>query len=493
MFPPYLFAYAETLRAEPAVGHLDRLAREQGAQLWITGGTLRDVLLTRWPRDLDLAVLGDVEALGRAVARKVRGKYVALDPDTGTARVAIRSTQGIDWLDLVALRAPTIEEDLSARDFTVNAIALPLEGVLAGDADFIDPTGGRDDLHGQRLRMTSEAALTDDPLRILRAYRFEARLGFAVEPDTRAALARHARLSARPAGERLHHELSRLLEAPDPAPVLAHMMEDGVLGAVCPELGATVGVAQDGHHHLPVWEHTVETLARLTDLLSPPGPEGPPAAAEWAAAPGNREVLHWAALFHDVGKPPCRVEAEGRTRFHGHDVAGAQLFEVIAMRLRLPGKKARRVARLVRHHLRPLHLLDPFRKNELTLRAVDRLCRDLGDDLPALFLLARADARASRGPLAAPDADKMVGELFAHVEAVREARIRPLEGARPLLTGTDLVRRFGLAPGKRVGELLEALREARLNGDISDRAGAEAWLKARLAADEEETGDPEAP
>jgi poly(A) polymerase len=490
MFPPYLFAYAETLRAEPAVGHLDRLAREQGAQLWITGGTLRDVLLTRWPRDLDLAVQGDVEALGRAVARKARGKYVPLDHGTGTARVAVRSTQGIDWLDLVALRAPTIEADLAARDFTVNAIALPLEGVLAGDADFIDPTGGRDDLHARRIRMTSEAALTDDPLRILRAYRFEARLGFELEPATRAALVRHASLAARPAGERLHHELSSLLEAPDPAPVLARMMEDGALGAICPELAATLGVAQDGHHHLPVWEHTVETLARLTDLLAPPGPEGPPAAAEWAAAPGNREVLHWAALFHDVGKPPCRTQGEDRIRFHGHDAAGAELFENASVRLRLPGKKARRVARLVRHHLRPLHLLEPFRKGELTLRAVDRLCRDLGDDLPALFLLARADTRASLGPLAAPDADKMLGELFAHVEAVRESRIRPLEGARPLLTGTDLIRRFGQTPGERVGELLEALREARLNGEIADRAGAEAWLKARLAADEEESDAP---
>jgi len=119
---------------------------------------------------------------------------------------------------------------------------------------------------------------------------------------------------------------------------------------------------------------------------------------------------------------------------------------------------------------------------------VDRLCRDLADDLDGLFLLALADSRASRGPLAAPDTGKMLAELFAHVETCRETRIAPLDGQPPLLNGTDLVRRFHLPPGERVGELLEALREARVAGEIGTRAEAEAWLKARLAADEEEAG-----
>lgn len=490
MFPPYLFAYAETLKAEAAVTHLDQLATAQGARLWITGGTLRDVLLTRWPRDLDLAVQGDVEALGRGVARRVRGKYIPLDPATGTARIAIRSSQGIDWLDLVALRAPTIEADLRARDFTVNAIALPLDGALGhGDDAFIDPTGGRDDLHGRTIRMTSEAALRDDPLRILRAYRFAAQLDFAIEPETGAALRHHGARVADPAPERLHQELAALMGAPRPGAVLGRMMEDGVLGNLLPELAATVGVNQNHYHHLPVWEHTLETVRRLEDLLADPGALGE-AATEYVRDPGHREALVWAALLHDVGKPACRIEDGGRIRFPGHDAVGATQVGDIARRLRWPGKKARRVERLVRHHLRPLQLVPLLRADELSVKAVDRLCGDLGDDLPGLFILALADGRASLGPAREPDADKMLIELNAHVQACREKRIRPVDQAPPLLRGSDLTRRFGVAPGPEVGALLEALREARLMGHVATREEAEAWLRERLAQDTPPPAEP---
>jgi len=481
MLPPYLFAYAETLRAEPAVAALEALAKAQGARLWVTGGTLRDALLTRWPRDLDLAVAGDVDALGKAFARKVRAKFVPLDPATGAVRVAIRSSQGIDWIDLVALRGPAIEDDLGARDFTVNAVAIALDGLLGkADAAYIDPTGGRDDLHAKVIRMTSEKALADDPLRIVRAYRFRAQLGFDIEPETGAALARLSARAAEPAPERIHHELSRLLRAPAPADTLHRMMADGVLGRILPELAATVGVAQNDHHHLAVWEHTVETVRALGEILADP-PEA--LAAEAAAArddPALREVLCWAALCHDVGKPPCRGEADGKVHFRGHDEAGADLFLTAAKRLRLPGWKGRRAGNLIRHHLRPLHLTEPFRAGTLTVRAVDRLHRALGDDLGALFLLALADSRASLGPARPPDAEGTLLALYAHVAQVREERIRPIEGAPRLLTGRDLMDRLGVPKGPAVGELLEALRDAQIAGEVTTREGAEAWVRARL-------------
>lgn len=483
MFPPYLFAYVETLKAEPAVGALRELAARRGARLWITGGTLRDVLLTRWPADLDLAVEGDPMALGRALARKTGGAFVPLDPGTGTVRVAIRSTQGIEWVDLVSLRAPSIEEDLRQRDFTINAIALPLEEILDGQRPaYLDPTWGRNDLHRQCIRMTSARAFDDDPARIVRAYRFAAQLGFTIEDETRNCLRVSAASISRPAAERLTQELRRMLTAPDPAQAVAWMMEDGVLPVLVPELARAVGVTQNDYHHLDVWNHSLETLQRLAALLRQPGPFTETGAFPYLGLEANREILAWAALFHDVGKPPCRGEDGRGIHFHGHDEEGRRMWAEIARRLRLPGKLSRRVGRLIRHHLRPLHLLREGGPDAVSGRAVARLYRDLADDLPGLFLLASADKDATRGPASRPDETGMaVLELYRHCERVHAERVRPVEETPPLLSGADLQTDFGLAPGPAIGRMLEDLRDAQISGAIADREQARAWVRKRLA------------
>ena len=482
MFPPYLFAYIETLRAEPAIGTLRKLAKEQGADLWLTGGSLRDALLTRWPKDLDLAVKGNVEKLAKSLARKVRGAYVPLDPSTGTARVAINSTQGINWIDLVALRAPTIAEDLAARDFTINAIGLAFEEAMeTASGDFIDPTGGRDDLHGQRIRMTSANAFAEDPLRMVRAYRFAAQLGFTMTPETSKEIVRQAENVTRPAAERVAQEMSSLFASPAPSGAVAQMMADGVLDRLMPELGAMRGVTQNDYHHLDVWDHTVEAMRQMEQVIAAPPHAVGDRATRFVNDEKNREMLYWSALFHDVGKPPCRTEEAGRVRFIGHDQTGREMALAAMERLRLPGKICRRVGRLVRNHLRPLGLAPVCAEGKLSGRAVDHLHRDLKDDLPALFLLAMADCKASRGP-ARPDGDDHdIARLFAHVEAYREAHITPVDTMPPLLTGDDLVARFGLKPGPQVGKLLAGLRAARIAGKVTDLPGAEEWVRDWLS------------
>ncbi|MDH4228647.1 MAG: HD domain-containing protein [Nitrospirota bacterium] len=495
MLPPYVFAYAETLKAEPAVLALAALARQGGMSLWITGGTLRDILLTRWPADLDVAVAGDAMALGRALAAAGHGSFVPLDATTGTARVALRGTQGIQWIDLVDLRgqtggpagtSPAIEADLAARDFTVNAIALPLEALVGSAPDtFIDPTGGRPDLHRRVLRMVSAQGLDDDPLRVLRAYRFAATLGFELEAGTRKAAAARVKGLARVAAERVRHELDRLLAAPRPAPALSMLMEDGVLEVLVPELAACRGVAQNHYHHLDVWEHTLEAVSQLAEMVANPGALmddiGDSDALPWLHQEELRETLRWATLFHDIGKPGCRTEdADGVTHFYGHHIAGAEQFPVIGARLRLPGRLTRRVTRLIRHHLRPLHLLRVHAEGKLTRPTVARLHRDLGDDLPGLFLLARADLAARRGVAKATDADTRLVALHREVEALVRDHIAPAV-ATPLLTGHDLMHHFGLPEGRRIGRLLGALRMAQAAGEVNDRGQAEAWLRQKLA------------
>ena len=480
MFPPYLFAYAETLRAEPSVAALRQLATAQGARLWITGGTLRDALLTRWPHDLDLAVDGDVERLGRALADEVSGTFVPLDPDTGTVRVAVPSNQGIDWFDMVRLRGNTIGDDLAARDFTINAIALPLDGRFDdGSAEFVDPTGGRPDLHAQVLRMTSRAALEEDPLRVLRAYRFGAVLGFSIEDRTRTTLRELAATCAAPAPERVAQELRALLTAPDPTASLAAMAEDRVLHALLPELAAGIGVSQNGFHHLDVWGHTLETLRLLGPLLGNPQAFDSDDLFAYAGDPGHRESVAWAALFHDVAKPECRSEDADGVHFFGHDTVGAAGFADIARRLRLPGALARRAGRLIRNHLRPLHLGPMLEQGAVTPRAVDRLYRDLEGDVPGLFLLALADCRAALGPARRADAEDQLIALYRHLSTCHRERIAPVDDAPPLVTGHDLMKTLKIAEGPLVGRLLALLRGARIEGTEFTRDEALAWLRER--------------
>ncbi|MDH5527465.1 MAG: HD domain-containing protein [Nitrospirota bacterium] len=482
MLPPYVFAYAETLRAEPAVLELARLATHAGTPLWVTGGTLRDALLTRWPADLDLAVDGDTASLGQALAKAGHGTYVPLDPDTGTVRVALKSTQGIDWIDLVQIRGDSLQTDLALRDFTINAIALPLEALIGDGPDtFIDPTGGRPDLHAQTVRMVSEAVLDDDPLRVLRAYRFAAVLGFELDAATRTACAARAASLSRVAIERIRQEFSKLICAPRPAPVLAMMMEDGLLDVIAPELTACRNVDQNHFHHLNVWEHSLETVEQLSRLVTDPGVLSDTDSLPWLHRPELREALFWAALFHDVGKPVCRTVEGERVRFLGHDKAGAELFDAIGPRLCLPGKLTRRVRGLIRHHLRPLHLMAEHHAGNLTRRAVAHLYRDLKGDVPGLFLLSRADLAATRGPAHQPESGSWLRALQQEVEAIYRDQVAPAEATPPLFTGNDLINGFGVPEGPRVGKLLGSLRRAQIAGEVTSREQAEAWLRDRLA------------
>ncbi len=484
-FPPYLFAYAETLKAEPAVTALRELAAQAGARLWITGGTLRDVLLTRWPNDLDLAVEGDTSTLGRQLADAGHGTFVPLDPDTGTVRVALNGTQGIDWIDMVALRAPTIEADLTLRDFTINAIALPLDDQFdASTAPYIDPTGGRDDLHRRILRITGKHALEDDPIRVLRGYRIAARLGFEMDAPTRRAMISHADQTSLPAAERTAHELASLLATPDPSTTLAEMMADGVLPVLIPELHDTVGVGQNGYHHLDVWGHTLETVRIMAELIANPGSRPIEDFDAYLRTDAARQVLLWAALLHDVGKPPCRTEQDGRVRFYGHEDRGAEMADCIGLRLRHSNRHRLRVTRLVKNHLRPLLLASKHNREPVTVRAVDRLYRALEEDLPGLFLLALADTRATRGVDAEADSEARLLALWHHVNRCRAESITPVDDGPPLLTGHDLIHRFGLSEGPLIGHILADFRDARIAGELDDAPdnhhAIEHWLKTRL-------------
>jgi len=242
---------------------VQRVAVERGVHLWPVGGAVRDALLGRPIHDWDFAVERDALGLARAVADALGGDFYPLDAERDTGRVILKTESGARLeLDFAVLRGDTLEADLAARDFTINALAVDEDNVP------VDPTGGLADLEARRVRAVSEHAFRDDPLRLLRAVRVEAELGFEIEPQTTAWILRDAPLLAQPSAERLRDEFVRLLALPGAAASVQRLDEFGLLVHVIPELEPLKGVMQSPPHTLDVWQHTLATVDALEGIIA---------------------------------------------------------------------------------------------------------------------------------------------------------------------------------------------------------------------------------
>jgi poly(A) polymerase len=442
-----------------------------GRQAWVVGGAIRDALLGEQVRDADLAVTpGEEERVAREIARASGGSVFPLSERHATWR----ATSAAGWhVDIAALRAETIEGDLAVRDFTVNAIAIPLAG-----GEPIDPTGGLADAEARRLRAASELAFQQDPLRLLRAVRIAVRHDLSIEAET-ASLARAAApQAADPAGERQFAELRGMVGGPRPLSALSLLDELELTAVVLPELEALRGVVQNPNHHLDVLGHTMavleEWLAIESDLAGFAG-ELAEATAGFLAEPLADELtrgqaLRFGALFHDMGKPETRAEGGGYVTFIGHDRVGARITAEICRRLRTSRRLSTYLQGLALHHLRLGFLIH---ERPLSRRTIYQYLRSTEPVGPDVTLLSAADRQAARGtgPIAGPEM------IEAHLELAREMLGEALawhrEGApQPPLSGDDLVAELGVEPGPEMGRLLEELRSASFAGEVSDRAQA---------------------
>ena len=463
-------------RLPPAQAALLRVAAEAaGGEAVLVGGAIRDVVLRRASADVDVAVpSGAIEAAGRC-AERLGGTRVVLDAERGAARVVI---DGGLTLDLTDFRGPTLEADLAARDFTVDALAVALAPLLArGRAPIVDPTGGLADLTARRLRPAGPGVLDDDPLRALRAVRLEATLGLRLTPSAARRVREAARGLEHVSAERVRDELLVLLALPETARALRRAEALDVLGVVVPEIEPMRATKQPPPHRFDVLEHSLRAvggcdrlLARL-DALTPYAEELTAHVAEPLGGGARRgAALKLAALLHDVSKPETRRRVAGRVRFFEHDVIGARRARAIGERLRLPERMIAVVERLVRHHLRPMHL---GHARPITPRARYRFYRDLREDTRDLLLLVLADAAAVTGasPLTTWRRAGVVRELFAGWSEQHRAQTRPA-----FLRGEDVMARFSLEPGPRVGWLLAQAREAQDLGRVRSREEALAYL-----------------
>ena len=444
---------------------------------WIVGGALRDELLGRPVRDVDVAVADDPERAARARAAEVRGPVFRLSEAFGAWRVIDRRADTI-W-DFSPLQGETIEEDLAQRDFTINAMARPLAG-----GELIDPLGGRADIEGRTLRVAGREAFERDPLRTLRLPRFTAELGFSPEAETERLTRASAPRATEAAGERIFLELRRLVIADGALAGIRLADRLGVLEAVLPELTALHGVEQSDYHHLDVYDHTLEVLSRQIELEGTLGelfdePErierilGEPLGDELTRG----QALRFGALLHDIGKPRTRdVLPNGRVTFMGHDALGEEMVGELARRLRASERFARYAGALTRHHLVLGFLVH---EQPLDRAQVYRYLRRTAPVEVEVTVLSCADRLATQGR-------KGEEATRAHLELARELMPAVLDWRehgppRVPVRGDELARELELEPGPELGRLLAELEEAAYAGEASTREQAIALARRLIA------------
>jgi poly(A) polymerase len=452
---------------------------------WLVGGAVRDRALGRATDDYDVAVQGDARSLARGLANATEAHVFPLSEAFGVWRVVARDRA---WqVDVLPVVGGSIGADLAGRDFTINAIAEPLAG-----GPYVDPFGGMSDLRDRRLRMVAPSAFVEDPLRTLRLARLACELDFSVERETAGAAAASATALAGVAPERVFAELRRILIAERALDGLALLDELGAMAIVLPEVSRMRGVEQNVYHHLDVYEHTRQVLARVIELERGPElwfGEHAEAVARFLAEPLANELtrgqaLRFGALLHDAAKPATRgVTAEGRVTFIGHDAVGAELAASVLTRLRASERLREHVAALTRHHLRLGFLVHEMPLDRRAIYRYLRACEPVEVDVT---LLSVADRLATRGRVSD---EAIARHLQLARQLVGEALAWRTRRPRPPVRGDELARAVGLRPGRELGRILEELEEASFAGEITSREQAIERARELLAGSGSATVD----
>jgi poly(A) polymerase len=485
------------LEALSILRKVDRFLSERRIKAYLVGGLVRDMFLGRSTADIDVAIAADALEIAREIADTLEGKFVPLDEANRIARVVFYHTvlpQKKQWYVDFSTLIGDIDQELARRDFTINAMAVDLSCFVVDTHSFeiIDPFNGQRDLERKVLKAIDETVFEDDPARLLRAVRLQAELGLTVSKETEALVRRFSPLISCVAGERVREELLRILVMPGAGRIVRYLDNLGLLTAIIPELEPSRGVEQPKEHHWDVFNHSLETVKAVDFLLRQGSWEYASSKVleeiGWSeklnqhfrteiGAGGTRaSLLRLAALLHDVAKPETKIIADKRTRFFGHTEQGAEAAVKILERLRFSNKEIKLVEIMVRYHLRPTQM---SQKGLPTPRAVYRYLRDTGPAAIDILFLSLADHLAARGP------DLDLTEWKWHAGQVncilfecnrQESIIKPTK----LIDGHDLINLFSLKPGPKVGEILEAVREAQAEGRITNRDEALYYVKNRL-------------
>jgi len=451
---------------------LTKIAQTFDNEIYLVGGAVRDFLLGKTSFDRDLIVMDeDAKSFSQKLAQLFDATFVTLDDDNKIYRLVLPDK--INYLDVTNPIENSLEKDLMRRDLTINSIAANIKTY-----EVVDMCGGITDLQHGVLNCVNEQNFVDDPLRLLRVYRFQALYGFELSQDVIEAVCKYSDLIVKPATERVNYEIIRLFSGPFAFKALLNMDKTWILEKIFPVIKELKQVPPNTHHHLDLFHHSVETVKQLSGIYANSSAEvkGHMSRVDFGGA-SRIAHLKLAAFLHDIGKfSTWTIEEDtGRHRFMKHDDVGAKMVVSILKKLSFSNKQIEYISQMIRNHIYPAQVASAPELNE---KVMMRYIRKMNENSIDAILLAQADRLSARGEAITEqiieDNINCLNKILNFYISIKDT----LEPLPKLLSGYDVMQILNIKPSPRLGEIMNALHEAQIAGDIVDVEGARKFVKS---------------
>lgn len=441
------------------------LLKDYDEDIYLVGGAVRDYLLGKTTCDKDILV-NSAESFAKEFARKNNATFITLDSENKIYRVVLRDK--INYLDITEPIEGSLEKDLKRRDFTINAIAININ-----TKKIIDINNGQEDIKNRVIRSISEENLVDDPLRILRAFRFSATLGFEIEQGTLEQIKRHKDLILNPAKERVNYEILKLFQGEYTPQVL--LMASDIIELLYPVFTDVKKVPKNTHHHLGLYEHSVETVNQIQQIYNTCSDEVKEHMNKVDFGGFSRLAhLKFAGFFHDIGKFSTWTIEGDRHRFIKHDDVGSKMAKEILKQNKFSKKQIEYITSMIKNHIYPSQVVSAENIND---KIYMRYIRKMEDNVIDNIILAQADRLSARGPAIT---DEIVNDNISRLNKLLEfyLMIKPkLKPIPKLLTGQEIMEIKNIPQSPILGKIISALKEEQSEGNILTKAEAVEFIK----------------
>ncbi len=448
---------------------LNSIRKNFTEEIYLVGGAVRDYFIGKTSYDRDLLVLNaDVKVFSKRLSEFFDATFIELDPENEIYRLVLKDK--VNYIDITKPLNNSVEEDLKHRDLTINSLAVNIR-----TAKLVDVTGGAEDFRHGVLRCFDEKSILEDPLRLLRFFRFQALYGFKIEPQTFEWIKKYHELLAKPAVERKNYEIIRMFGGKFAHEALLSMDEAGILEEIFPFVREYKKVPPNTHHHLDLFHHLVITVRQIQLIYdnSPQEVKEHLDAIDFGAQ-SRLSHLKFAGFLHDLGKfSTWTIDEDGRHRFIKHDDVGAKMAKEFLAKAKFSKKQITYLTSMIKYHIYPSSVMCAPEVND---KIMMRFVRKMTDDAIDIITLAKADRLSARGEAVS---DEMVETNLNNLTRLQEFYLAKKDtlNLEKLLTGEEIMAILNIKAGPQLGVIIKELTEAQINGDVFTKEDAENFVK----------------